>query len=61
MLIKINEPCSSCLSIIELWLAGIGEGCGAAGASPEEAVKMLKGLEQLGLFGLEKRKLQGDL
>ena len=44
------------------------EGCGAVGAGPEEAMKMIKGLEHLyyevmvkKLDFLEKRGLWGDL
>ena len=49
--------------------APVKEGCGAVGAGPEEATKMLSRLEhlsygdrlrELGVVSMEERKLQGD-
>ncbi|GAB0188021.1 UV-stimulated scaffold protein A [Grus japonensis] len=55
---------------VQLWGPQYKERHGAVGASPEEAMKMMRGLEhlsyedrlrELGLFSLEKRRLRGDL
>ncbi|GAB0202202.1 hypothetical protein GRJ2_002685800 [Grus japonensis] len=55
---------------IQLWGPPAQERHGAVGASPEEATKLIRGLEhlsyedrlrELGLFSLEKRRLWGDL
>ncbi|GAB0185042.1 hypothetical protein GRJ2_000969500 [Grus japonensis] len=55
---------------IQLWGPQYRKRHGPVGASPEEAMKMTKGLEhlcyedrlrELGLFSLEKRRIQGKL
>jgi len=57
-------------SCIQLWRPQHKKGHGAVGVGPEQATKMIRGLEhvsceerlrELGLFSLEKRRLQGDL
>jgi len=57
-------------SCIQLWSPQAQEGHGPTGASPEEATKIIRGLEhlscedrlrELGLFSLQNRRLRGDL